>query len=247
MQMGVFLPVMRTHSNSDITPHFPWLYGADAENAIRKALELRYRLIPYYYSLAHEAWSTGAPLMRPLVMEFPDDPKVADLADQWLMGRGLMAAPVLAERGERKVYFPDDMFTFEGTQTFKRGEEIDVTARLDEIPVYVRAGTIVPLGPIIQDTDQLPGGPLEVQVYPGRDASFTLVEDDGVSYDYQRGIVRKTNFKWNDAMRTLSWKQEGDYHGKEVFTAMRVVVFDTTGKKEKSEALGVFGNISFKN
>lgn len=245
MQEGVFFPVMRSHSTSRIPPHFPWLAGPEAEAAMRQALELRYRLIPFYYSLAHEAHETGLPLMRPLLMEFPDDPKVVDLADQWLMGTGLMAAPILSADGKRRVYFPDDMFVFESARTHKRGEEIDVTARLDEIPVYVRAGTILPLGPVVQDTDEMPGGPLELQIYPGRDAEFTLVEDDGVSNDYLKGKLLKSRFTWNDASRTLNWKRDGDYHGKDIFTKLRAVIFDPAGKKEQTADFGAKGQISF--
>ena len=106
-----------------------------------------------------------------------------------------------------------------------------MTARLDEIPVYVRAGTVLPLGPVIQHTDDLPGGPLEVQVYPGRDGQFTLVEDDGLTTAYLKGQIRRTIFVWNDASRTLSWKIDGPYAGKDVFTDITVSVMDPDGKK----------------
>jgi len=106
MQAGVFFPVMRSHSSNRVQPRFPWLYGEQAEVAIRKALELRYRLVPYYYSLAHEAWRDGTPLMRPLAMAYPDDPQVANLTSQWLIGDGLMAAPILTQTNQRSVYFP---------------------------------------------------------------------------------------------------------------------------------------------
>ena len=245
MEAGVFFPVMRSHSTRDLLPHFPWLYGADAENAIRKALDLRYRLIPYYYSLAHQARETGLPIMRPLVMEFPDDPKTFNLTDQWLMGSNLMAAPILAPGGKRQVYFPDTMLTLSGTQSFKQGQQVEVTAALDEIPVYVRPGTILPLGPIVQSTAQLPGGPLEVRIYPGRDATFALVEDDGISCDYLHGAIRTTTFAWNDASRTLSWTQSGPYTGKNVFTKIRAVLLRPDGKKEQPADLSSTGSLTF--
>ena len=109
---------MRAHSEIKMTPHFPWLFGPDAEAAIKRAIELRYRLIPYYYSLAHETHETGVPLMRPLAMEFPGDPKVANLSDQWLMGRGLMVAPILQRGGKRTVYLPrDSWYRFNDSKT----------------------------------------------------------------------------------------------------------------------------------
>src|SRR5690606_2747417 len=189
----VFFPIMRTHSEVHYQPHFPWLYGADAMDAIRKAIELRTRLIPYYYSLAYQTFETGIPLMRPLVMEFPDDPRVANLTDEWLMGDSLLAAPILKEGGKRSVFFPaGDWYLFGSTNRLQGSRSIEVTAALDEIPTYVRAGTILPLGPIIQNVTEQPGGPLELQIYPGKDASFTLIEDDGVTQNYLKGATRRT-------------------------------------------------------
>ena len=231
MEAGTFLPVMRSHSIRRVQPRFPWLYGPDAEAAIRKALELRYRLVPMLYSLAHEAYNTGAPLMRPLLMEFPRDPNVANLSSQWLIGRGLMAAPVLESGGQRSVYLPDDTwYLFESGTRLAGHRYIEVTAALDEVPVYVRAGTILPLAPVLQHTDQLPGGPLELQIYPGKDASFALVEDDGLTTAYLKGQVRRTTFTWDDARRRLSWKVEGPYAGKDIFARMNVKVFDPQPK-----------------
>ena len=245
MEAGVFFPVMRTHSTVDVKPHFPWLYGPDALNAIRKALDLRYQLIPYYYSLAHETHKTGVPLMRPLVMEFPNDPAVANLSDEWLMGSSLLAAPILTPDGKRTVYLPDDTwYAFQSNVPVPGKQTIAVTAALDEIPAYVRQGTILPLGPVIQHTSELPGGPLELQIYPGKDASFTLVEDDGKTTDYLQGQVRRTTFKWNEVAHQLSWTIEGNYNGNDVFRTMRVVVFDPHGKVEANGSLDSNGSVT---
>jgi alpha-glucosidase len=231
MEAGVFYPVFHAHSETGRTPHFPWLFGSEAENAIRKAMDLRYRLIPYYYSLAHQAHDTGIPLMRPLVMEFPDDPQVTDMTSQWLMGPGLMAAPILTATGQRTVYLPhDDWFQFGTATKLAGGKTLDVTAKLDEIPAYVRAGTVLPLGPVIQNTDLLPGGPLEIQIYPGHDASFTLVEDDGESTDYLNGAIRRTTFTWEEKAHRLSWKTEGPYKGPHDFHDLKIVLFDPAAK-----------------
>jgi alpha-glucosidase len=231
MEAGAFFPVMRAHSSNRVQPRFPWLYGADAEAAIRKALDLRYRLIPFYYSLAHAAHDTGVPPMRPLLMEFPGDTNVANLSSQWLIGRGLMAAPVLAAGTNRAVYLPDDTwYAFDTGTKFAGNRSLSVNAALDETPVYVRAGTILPLAPVLLHTAQLPGGPLELQVYPGKDATFTLVEDDGLTTAYLKGQVRRTTFTWDDARRRLTWKIEGPYAGPDIFTAMKVHVFDPQPK-----------------
>ncbi|MGD0461571.1 MAG: TIM-barrel domain-containing protein [Tepidisphaeraceae bacterium] len=244
MEAGVFFPVMRAHSTDDAIPHFPWLFGDAAESAIRKALDLRYRLIPFYYSLAHEAHDTGVPIMRPLAMEFPDDTRCANLSDEWLMGNDLLAAPILDDTDNRRVYLPGGTWYALNNGTSLAGDQnIDVSATLDEIPVYVRAGTVLPLGPVIQHTDDLPGGPLEVQVYPGRDGRFTLVEDDGLTTAYLRGQIRRTAFVWNDASRTLSWKIDGHYAGKDVFADITVSMMDPGGAKVAAASIASDGQL----
>jgi alpha-glucosidase len=244
MQAGVFFPLMRGHSQIKVKPHFPWLYGPDAEAAVRKALDLRYRLIPYYYSLAYETHANGLPLMRPLVMAFPQDPKVANLSDQWLMGSGLMAAPILSANDQRSVYLPaGGWYVFDSNTRFNGHRTIVATAPLDQIPVYVREGTILPLGPVIQHTDQLPGGPLELQVYPGRNAAFTLAEDDGETTAYLKGEVRRTTFTWDDTTGRLSWEVSGHYAGKGIFTNMKIEVFYPGGMKQAEGSLLSSGSL----
>lgn len=247
MEAGVFFPIMRSHSEIQATPRFPWLYGPDALAAIRKAIELRYRLIPFYYSLAHETSLTGMPLMRPLLMEFSDDPKTANLSDQWMMGESLMAAPILQPGGKRAVYLPAGRwFAFGSNRPLKGKRTFEVRAGLDEIPVYVRAGSLLPLGPVIQHTRQLPGGPLELQIYPGRDATFTLFEDDGETTDYLKGQVRRTTFAWQDKAGRLSWQREGPYAGKDVFQSLHVVLFDPRKKIETQCTLNASGTLDLR-
>lgn len=248
MEAGVFFPVMRSHSSIDRTPRFPWLYGPEAEKAIRKAIDLRYQLIPYYYSLAHDTFETGIPVMRPLIMEFPNDTNASNLSDQWLMGSSLMAAPILQPGGKRSVYLPEGTWYVFGTNTTLEGNQtIDVTAGLDEIPMYVKAGTILPLGPVIQHTSELPGGPLEVQVYPGKDASFTLVEDDGATKDYLKGRTRRTTFSWDDSAKRLSWRTGGKYSGPDCFHSIRMVVFESRKIVEMEGPLNSSGSLSAPN
>ncbi len=246
LQAGVFFPIMRSHSNLTNTPHFPWRFGPDAESAMRKALDLRYRLVPMLYSLAHRAYDTGMPIMRPMFMEFPDDSSLDDMTSQWMIGSGLMAAPILHHSSDRLVYLPaGGWYKFQTTTLYSGPTTRDVSPSLDQIPLYVRAGSIVPLGPVIQSTQDLPGGPLTVEVYPGGNARFALVEDDGTSYRYIRGIERTTTFTWNDKTHTLSWKRAGNYSGPNVFTHMNVVVYFSGGKQQKAAALGPTGQIAF--
>jgi alpha-glucosidase len=244
VEAGVFFPIMRAHSSINATPHFPWLYGTNALDAIRGALDLRYRLIPYYYSLAHETFVTGVPLMRPLVMEFPGDPKVANLSDEWMMGDSLLAAPVLQKDGQRTVYLPaGDWYVFDSNVVKKGNQSFEIHPALNEIPVHVRAGSILPLAPVIQHTSQLPGGALELQIYPGQNATFTLVEDDGQTTAYLKQQARNTTFDWDEAAGRLTWKRQGRYAGQDVFQNLHVVLFDPRQKIEMDAPLTAQGTL----
>lgn len=241
-QAGVFFPVMRAHSlNTDI-PHFPWLWGEDGEAAIRKALNLRYQLIPLIYSLGHEAFNTGAPIMRPLIMEFPDDSVVVNMTDEWLLGKGLLVAPIMNQGGTRDIYLPKDLwYDFLTNEIIKGPQNILVTRALDQIPIYVRAGTILPIGPVIQFAEEDTIAPIEIRIYPGHDASFMMTEDDGKSYNYMKDIIRVTNYSWTDSTNTLSWQVKDSYKGRKVFTTIKCIL----GNEEKTAFLGTQGRIVF--
>jgi alpha-glucosidase len=242
-QAGVFFPIMRSHSDIGTTARFPFLWGDDGEAAMRKALDLRYQLLPYTYSLGHEAYNTGAPIMRPLVMEFPGDTTVADMTDEWLMGKGLLAAPVLNTGGKRNVYLPGDTwYDYFNGDVIIGPKTISVDKQLDEIPVYVRAGTILPIGPVVQYSEQTISASLEIRIYPGKNGSFKLVEDDGTSYNYTKGDIRTTAFSWNDKTKMLTWKVSGAYAGKNIYKTIKAVL----GKEEKVATIGKEGSLSFK-
>ncbi len=232
MEAGVFFPVMRAHSTFDATPHFPWLFGDESEAAIRRALELRYQLVPMLYSLAHAAHETGVPIMRPLAAEFPNDPDAAQISSQWMVGR-LMPAPILTESNSRKVYLPQgDWYDYRTNEKMSGGNTIELKdVPFDAIPLYVHAGTILPLGAVVMHTRDCTTQPLELRVYPGADATFTLVEDDGETTDYLNGKVRRTVFTWNDAARILSWKASGDYNDKVFVIATALIATEKTAQK----------------
>lgn len=242
-QAGVFFPIMRAHNDIGTTARFPYLWGDDAEAAMRKALNLRYQLLPYIYSLGHEAYHTGAPIMRPLVMEFPTDTTVANMADEWLVGKGLLAAPVLNAGGKRNIYLPADTWYDYHTGDVMRGPlTFSVNKALDEIPVYVRAGTILPVGPVIQHSEETSNTPLEIRIYPGKNGSFRMVEDDGLSYNYTKSDTRTTAYTWNDQTKTLTWKVTGQYAGKNVYRTITAVM----GKQQKNAVIGKQGSLVFK-
>jgi alpha-glucosidase len=212
IEEGVFTPIMRSHGTFD-SPRWPWAFGDNDLAAITKAIDLRYRLIPYIYTFASINATTGAPIMRPLFFEFPNDPMTYNLGDEWLLGDRLLAAPVLAQGGARTVYLPAGAwYDFNTGAAVSGGQSLQLQPPLDTIPAYVRAGSIIPLGPVLQYTGAGPEDPLEVRVYPGANASFKLYEDDGITYAYQNGTYTIIPMTWNDQTRTLTVGQRtGSY------------------------------------
>jgi len=232
LQVGAFLPVMRVHSTKTATPHFPWLWKG-FENIMRDALNLRYQLVPYHYSLAHKMFETNRLWMRPLAAEFPEDATAFPISSQWLDG-DLLVSPVLSQDNSKQIYLPKGTwFSFNSSTVTEGPTSISGTASISEIPVFVRPGAVVPLAPVIQYTDALPGGPLEVQIYSGANGSFVLVEDDGETTAYENGLVRKTELKWTDSSKTLSWKVSGTQAAlTHAFTQVYVTFFSKGGVRQ---------------
>ncbi len=247
MEAGALFPIMRAHSQRTVTPRFPWLYGPDAEAAIRRALDLRYRLIPVLYSLAHQTHESGDPVLRPLLWRYPADPAVADRTDEWMVGDDLLAASALAEGGRQTAYLPDDIwYDFATGRRVPAGPQAERVVPLDAVPLYVRGGSILTLAsPGAQHTRDLANGPLDVHVYPGRDGAFTLVEDDGGTTAYATAdALRRTAFRWDDGRRTLSWSRTGPYDGPGCFRSVRATVHDGTDRPPIERPLDAIGTIS---
>lgn len=203
-EYGTFLPIMRTHGSRNYNE--VWSYGKQAEPILEKYLKLRYELMPYIYSLGYNTYKTGAPFMRALFMDFPNDPKVADLTDEYMFGPAFLVAPV-TEQGAtaREVYLPSgtDWYNYWTNKKVQGGQTIRVDAPIDIIPLFVRAGSIVPTGAEIESTSQ-PQKVARVRVYPGADVDFTLYSDDGTTYAYEKGDFKVTNLHWDDAAKKLS-------------------------------------------
>jgi alpha-D-xyloside xylohydrolase len=203
-EYGTFLPIFRAHGSRLYNE--VWSYGKQAEPILEKYLRLRYQLLPYIYSLGYKTYQTGAPSMRALFMDFPNDPKVADLRDEYMFGPAFLVAPV-TEQGatSRMVYLPagTDWFNYWTNERIHGGAAVQVDAPIDTLPLFVRAGSILPLGEAIESTSQ-PQKIARLRVYPGADAEFTLYEDDGKTYAYEKGDSRVTRLRWNDAKQKLS-------------------------------------------
>jgi alpha-glucosidase/alpha-D-xyloside xylohydrolase len=194
-----------TYSGSARPPESE-LHNAQVEPICRKYLELRYRLMPYTYSAVRETSQTGMPVMRALWLHYPDDTTAAGRGDEYLWGRDILVAPV-TEKGatSRSVYLPrGKWFDFWTEDGIEGGREVARKVALETMPLYVRAGAIIPMGPVMQYTDEISNPPITVNVYPGADGAFDLYEDDGRSFDYTRGAWTGLSMKWDDAAGRLT-------------------------------------------
>jgi alpha-D-xyloside xylohydrolase len=204
-EYGTFLPTLRIHGQRSATDI--WSYGPAAERILASYDKLRYRLIPYLYSAAKETYDTGMPFMRPLWMDFASDPNVATLGTEYMFGPALLVAPV-TEQGQttKQVYLPAgaDWYDFWTGKKEAGGRWVTVAAPIDRIPVFVKAGSILPLGSDVQSTAEKQTI-ATIKVYPGADARFTLYDDDGHTYAYEKGKgVTTAKLVWNDKTQKLS-------------------------------------------
>jgi alpha-glucosidase len=196
MQVGLLYPLMRAHSSMKTEQHEPWVFGEQTERICREYIELRYRLLPYLYTTFWEAATTGAPILRPLVYHYPNDPKTYALHDQVLLGGSLMAAPVYRPGVEcRAVYLPEGVWYDWWTGTrYEGATHILADAPLERMPLYVKAGAVIPMQPVMQYVDERPIDELRLRVWSG-DGEFTLYEDDGRSFEYREGSWATTVYR----------------------------------------------------
>jgi alpha-glucosidase/alpha-D-xyloside xylohydrolase len=224
-QFGAFNPLFRAHgrnwqlrlpwgwnlgtmgvSESPASPDPAELNNPQVEVICRKYLELRYRLMPYLYSAVRECAQTGLPIIRAMWLHYPDDLAAAARGDQYLWGRDILVAPVVERAAtSRRLYLPrGTWYDFWTEKPADGGREIDRAVDLETMPLYVRAGAIVPMGPVKQYTSEPVEGPLTLVVYPGSDGTFLLYEDDGQTFDYRKGEWMGMAMQWRNAQRRLT-------------------------------------------
>ena len=211
-EYGTFCPIFRTHGHR---PHNELWAFDKVEPILINYDKLRYRLMTYIYSLAWRVTNEDYTMHRPLVMDWRTDGKARDVGDQFMFGPAVLVSPVLQPDATRRtLYLPDSpaWYDFWTGASQKGGREIDADARLDCIPLYVRAGSILPLGPEIEYADEQPAGPIELRIYPGADGKFELYQDAGDSYDYENGAHSIIQLHWSESTRTLTiGDREGNY------------------------------------
>ena len=269
MQYGLFCPVFRSHGAD--APREIWQFGKKGEpvyDAIEKQIRLRYRLIPYLYSTAWQVTSNNESYLRPLFSDFAQDRRVWDIADEFMFGRSILAAPILdPQYTEEKIVRTDAMtgwdrkkesgdssqetvvdwtetktaskylpkgatwYDFWTNKAYKGGQTITLETTFDRVPMFVRAGSILPLGPEMQYVGEKSWDNLELRLYPGADGSFTLYEDEGDNYNYEKGYYATITFQWNDKSRQLTiGTRQGGYKGMILDRKFTIVLPDGTSR-----------------
>lgn len=197
---------LRGYTGGAANPDPSELRNPLVEPIVKKYLELRYRLMPYTYTAARECCATGLPMMRALWLHHAEDPQAVARGDQFLWGRDILVSPVV-EKGAtvRRLYLPrGTWYDFWTQEKHEGGREIDCAVDLETMPLHVRAGAIVPMGPVKEWVDQPVEGPLRVTIYPGRDGAYMLYEDDGRTFNYRRGEWMGMEMAWRDVPRRFT-------------------------------------------
>lgn len=233
IQFAAFTPMMRSHGTE--LPREIYQFGERgtwAFDAIEKGINLRYRLLPYIYSTSWQVTSNSGSFMNALPLDFSNDRKVQDITDEYMFGNSILVAPVInsmytAQTGEkvtedftkiknRKVYLPEGInwIDFWTGKNLKGGQEIDKDAPIDIIPLFIKAGSILPWGPKVQYAAEKKWDDLEIRIYPGANGTFTFYEDETDNYNYEKGMYSTIEFNWDDAAKTLTiGDRKGEFPG----------------------------------
>ena len=227
-QFGTFCPILRVHGTRfEPNENELWSYGPEAQKILTSFDRLRYRLLPYIYSLAWKTTNEGYTIMRPLVMDFRTDVRAENVGDQFLFGPALLVNPVTEPAATtRPLYLPKARwYDFWTGAAVEGGRAVDAPTSLETIPLYVRAGSILPMGPDVEYSTEKPADPVELRVYPGADGAFTMYEDENDGYDYEKGAHATIAFHWDDARKTLTiGDRVGQFPGMLATRTFRVVL-----------------------
>ena len=219
IQFGAFCPMMRSHGTD--APREIYQFGKKGDkvyDAIEKSINLRYSLLPYIYSAAWDVTANQSTMMRALVMDFPEDRDALDINDQYMFGKSILVCPVTTAMyskdtkedfesiGSRELYLPSgtEWFDFWTGEKLKGQQKVKKEAPLDIMPLYIKAGSIIPFGPKVQYATEKRWDNLEIRIYDGANGSFTLYEDENDNYNYEKGACSTITFTWDDRKRTLT-------------------------------------------
>ena len=241
LQYGVFLPLCRSHSVRGSIDKEPWAYGEQYEKINKKFIELRYQLMPFLYTEFYKASTSGVPIMRPLMMEFPEDKTTYRIDTQFMVGENILVSPVV-EPGStsRWMYLPaGEWYDFWTRKKTDGGKWMQAEAPLDRLPVFVRAGAVIPMQQVVQYSDQAPADPLTYEIFPSTEAKGICYEDDGNGFEYTSGKYRKVEIKAevkNGVVSVVRSAAEGSYG-----IPNSSIVFSINGTKQKPAAVSLRG------
>ncbi len=229
MSVGVYTPFLRNHAEINSRRKEPWSFGENIEEISRQWINKRYRLLPYLYSAFYESTQTGMPVARMLAINYPGDEKIYenDFQNEYLFGGEILVAPVASDTTICNVYFPEgEWYRMSNDKLYKGKTEAAVNCPLDDLPVFVRSGGILPLQSVIQNTTEKPSPTLEINVWNGKvPNSYTLYEDDGMTYNYETGQYCLRLISFDPGKKTITiGKTEGSFSSK--FKAFRLVLHD---------------------
>ena len=253
-QFGTFSPIFRVHGTRTTDQNELWSYGADAQKILTSYDRLRYRLMPYIYSMAWRVTNDSYTPMRPLAMDFRSDPRALNIGDQFMFGPALLVTPVTEPGADtRRMYLPKSTwYDFWTGRKLDGGAMITTAAPLDRLPLFVRAGSILPMGPDLQYAAEKPADPIELRVYRGADGAFTLYEDENDGYNYEKGVFATIPITWQDSSQTLTiGERKGSFPGMLQSRTFHIVFvgenhgagIDPTAKSDKTDDLFGKGGI----
>ncbi|HEY2467014.1 MAG TPA: glycoside hydrolase family 31 protein [Terracidiphilus sp.] len=226
-QFGAFSPIFRVHGTRYPDENELWSYGPEAQKILVDYDNLRYRLLPYIYSEAWQVTNNHGTLMRPLVMDWRDDVEAQNTGDEYLFGPAILVSPVTTQGAtSRSVYLPKtNWYDFWTGAKVEGGRRIEADAPLAKLPLYVRAGSILPMGPTMEWSTEKPADPIEIRIYPGADGDFTFYEDENDNYDYAKGQHATIRLHWDNTAKTLAFEaRKGNYPGMPERHTFNVVV-----------------------
>lgn len=236
LQFGTFTPMMRSHGAD--APREIYQFGQKGSkyyDAIEKYINLRYHLLPYIYSTSWDVTANQSSMMRGLVMDFPKDKNALDLNDEYMFGKSLLVSPVtVSAASSKETYLPagTGWYDFWTAEKFSGGKKVSRQTPLDLIPVYVKAGAILPIGPAAQYAEEKKWDSLEIRVYPGANGKFVLYEDEHDNYNYEKGVYSTITFTWDDAKKMLTISdRNGSFPG--MLTERKFNVVMVTGHTNK--------------
>ena len=237
-QFGAFTPMMRSHGTD--LPREIWNFGNPGDKyfeAIAKAIRLRYQFLPYNYSTSWDVSANDGTFMRPLFMDYPEDEKVYELGNEYLWGRNVLISPVTEPGVETwEVYLPagNDWWNFNDNTLIQGGQTIELPVEINTTPLFMKTGSILPIGPDVQYSGEKSWNNLDILIYPGADGLFTLYEDEFDNYNYEKGMYSTIVFKWNDKDRILTIEdREGSFPGMLNSRKFNIKVIETPKNDEK--------------